>query len=172
MSLLVVHQIDFLEEFLLADLTAKLRLLQVHLSVGEKSSRGLQHLSAVGTLLLSGLCSFWFLRRRCRVTGLMFDEALQTVEFQVALAADLVTMNCRLVIVQVALLRVCAGAVTALITADEMTLEVISKQSKLLGIVVTHDACKNNRLLLMRLFVVELKGRAVIEDVGGRTVGA
>lgn len=56
--LFVIQKVHFLEELLLTDLTTKLRLLGMHLTMREQSARRLQHLSAYITFLLSRLRCF------------------------------------------------------------------------------------------------------------------
>lgn len=147
--LLVVHQVHLLEELFLADLAAELRLLQVHLPMGEQAAGRLQHLSAVGAFLFRRLCRLRLQSGRGRVTTFVLQEALQALKLDVALAADLPAVHRRLVVVQLALLRVGVGAVVALVAPDQMSLEVVAQQNELLGIVVAHDARENHRLLLV-----------------------
>lgn len=75
-------------------------------------------------------------------------------------------------IVEVILLCVSVRTLVALVSSGNMSLEVISQQNKLFGIVVTNDTGEDDRLILVGLFVMKFKGRPILEDSWGRAVDA
>lgn len=93
----------------------------------------------------------------------MLRQSFVTIELHAALATQPSAVNRRLMIVQVALLRVGARAVAALKPPNQMSLKVISEKNELLCIVVANNARKHHRLLLVGLFVVQFKGHSIIE---------
>lgn len=167
----MVHKVHFLKELLLANLATELWLLQVHLAMREEAAGGLKHLATVWTFLLGSFRTFW-LCVGWRVTIFMLHEALSVLKLQVAFAANLSSVDRHFVIVEVVLLRVSVRTLVALISSGEMSLEVIPQQYKLFGIVITNDTAEHDWLLLVRLFVVKLKGRSIVEDSRGRAVDA
>lgn len=169
----MVDEVDLLEKFLLADIATKLWLFQMHLAMRKQSAGGLQHLSAIGTLLLRRLSRLYLRQGSHRMAVFVLFETLVALKVQVTLSTDFAPVNRGFVEIQVAPLRVTVGAFVALISANQMALEVVSQQDKLFGIVITNNTCKYNRPILVRIFVVEFKGHPVIENVSiGRTIDA
>jgi hypothetical protein len=128
-SLLVVEEVDLLKELFGADLegawvsvnppeigptthlTTELWLFQVHLPVGEQTARRLQDLPAVRTRFIAALPRLHLRNRRLDVTTLVLLKQFDSLKLQVAFAANLKAVNGRLVVVQVAFLRIRRGAV-------------------------------------------------------------
>lgn len=111
------------------------------------------------------------------MTILVLHEALRALELLRTLAAHFSTVNRRLVIVQVALLRISVGTFfyRALVATYQMPLEVVSQQDELFGAVVAERASENDWQLLVRRPVVLFKGLPVIKNVlvgRGRAVDA
>lgn len=58
-GLLVIHKVHLLKEFLLADVATELRLLQVHLAMGEQTASRLKHLATIGTFFFGRFSRLW-----------------------------------------------------------------------------------------------------------------
>lgn len=101
------------------------------------------------------------------MTILVLHEALRALEFLRTLAAHFATVNRRLVVVQVALLRISVRTFfyRALVTTYQVPLEVVSQQDEFFGAVVAERTCENDWQLLVRRSVVLFKGLPVIENV-------
>lgn len=163
-SLLVIEKVDLLKELLLADFTAEFRLFRVHFTVREKATGGLQHLSAYITFLLGGLRQFRLYE--VRMTRLVLEKRFDVLELHVTLSTELQAMHGRFVIHQVALVAVRVRAIdqVALISAHNVSLEMITQQNELLRVVFAHDAGEHDRQLFVRLLVVHLERVAIVED--------
>lgn len=93
------------------------------------------------------------------MTRLVLEKRLDVLELHVAFSTKLQAMHGCFVIHQVALMAVRVRAIdqVALISAHNVSLEVITQQNELLGVVFAHDAGEHDRQLFVRPLVVHLE---------------